>query len=865
MKKPGRYYTGSIKNGGEAEEGSSGRKEKYLVMWPTIPAAEGGSSDTRVVDVIRELVELDFEVDFIFWKDLEGSMGKAALFDLGVNRILGPYENSKISRHPPSDLNGYTTIFLWSWTNSKFMNWILDTVRYLKDINGAVKVVSCTDETGMALSRLSKGFPGSDKDVLRNWILENRPVQILGKDVSDLPSAMQTTSLEVNDPTVKELVILETLVYIISTALVGANEGVLEMLNLMIPAKPAMRLSSIIPTTRRPSRSWTFSERKDILFIGHKSDANDNGVIWFLREVLSKVQAGSMLHIVGSVGVPDEFCKCYKFGCVSQDSTRVQCHGSLPTKELVDLTSSVKAVINPGLEPTGVAKEICRAMALGTPVVTTSYDGTFGSTLGVNEGVIQCPPLDAACFAKALNNYISNENEWEVSSRKAPLFLETHFSAQTFKKELGEIIRVVESDKVRVLVSGDARKNEESMMAQNWHIADSLNKKDGFEVLVKGVLDPPIDGVKGFLADSAGVVPLPTGFQFNAIIRQSWPPELAPPSLQNCYTGCRVAQYLPWEFGSLPREWMSALVKNNDEVWGPSEANTRVFVNSGIPPSKVRTVPCGVDCRELNLVASKSPASALNDGVEDDVVFIFSGGLIPRKGVDILLEEWNSLFCAIDKPSSLRVKLILHTSYELGYGNQEVKEMEEMVRKCNNIEWKRKEWLEREEYIDLLRGADVYVAPFRSEGFGVPVVEAMALGLRVIASTGGTSADDYLNDQNGYPVRVTSAVCRHYPCSGGSDLCVFPPCSNGKCACKHLVESPMWFKVERVELRQKLRDALIDVLASREWKQKQNQLPQSNYTWSKPTQAQNDVLDKYCWDAASEEYANGIKAMIARL
>lgn len=129
MKKPGRYYTGSIKKGGEAEEGSSGRKKKYLVMWPTIPAAEGGSSDTRVVDVIRELVELDYEVDFIFWKDLEGSMGKAALFDLGVNRILGPYENSKISRHPPSDLNGYTTIFLWSWTNSKFMNWILDTVR----------------------------------------------------------------------------------------------------------------------------------------------------------------------------------------------------------------------------------------------------------------------------------------------------------------------------------------------------------------------------------------------------------------------------------------------------------------------------------------------------------------------------------------------------------------------------------------------------------------------------------------------------------------------------------------------------------------------------------------------------------------
>ena len=128
MKKPGRYYTGTINE--DAEEGSreTGSKEKYLVVWSTIPATEGSLSDLRVIDVIRELVDLDYDVDFIFWKDSEGSMEKAALNDLGVKRILGPYQNS-ISRHPPSDLNGYTTIFVRPWLSPKFMNWLLDTVR----------------------------------------------------------------------------------------------------------------------------------------------------------------------------------------------------------------------------------------------------------------------------------------------------------------------------------------------------------------------------------------------------------------------------------------------------------------------------------------------------------------------------------------------------------------------------------------------------------------------------------------------------------------------------------------------------------------------------------------------------------------
>ncbi|HEY6065668.1 MAG TPA: glycosyltransferase [Thermoanaerobaculia bacterium] len=57
----------------------------------------------------------------------------------------------------------------------------------------------------------------------------------------------------------------------------------------------------------------------------------------------------------------------------------------------------------------------------------------------------------------------------------------------------------------------------------------------------------------------------------------------------------------------------------------------------------------------------------------------------------------------------------------------------------------------------LLAGCDAYVSLHRSEGFGLPIAEAMALGKPVVA-TDYSGSTDFLDETTGYPVKWRPAV-----------------------------------------------------------------------------------------------------------
>jgi glycosyltransferase involved in cell wall biosynthesis len=61
------------------------------------------------------------------------------------------------------------------------------------------------------------------------------------------------------------------------------------------------------------------------------------------------------------------------------------------------------------------------------------------------------------------------------------------------------------------------------------------------------------------------------------------------------------------------------------------------------------------------------------------------------------------------------------------------------------------DYLSREELLDLLAAADCYVSLHRSEGFGLTILESIALGKPVIA-TGYSGCTDFLNSRTGFPV-----------------------------------------------------------------------------------------------------------------
>ncbi|KAG2443608.1 hypothetical protein HXX76_001959 [Chlamydomonas incerta] len=59
--------------------------------------------------------------------------------------------------------------------------------------------------------------------------------------------------------------------------------------------------------------------------------------------------------------------------------------------------------------------------------------------------------------------------------------------------------------------------------------------------------------------------------------------------------------------------------------------------------------------------------------------------------------------------------------------------------------------LPRQQYVRLLAAADAFVLPTRGEGWGLPIIEAMALGLPVIA-TNWSGPTAYLDELVGYPL-----------------------------------------------------------------------------------------------------------------
>ena len=61
------------------------------------------------------------------------------------------------------------------------------------------------------------------------------------------------------------------------------------------------------------------------------------------------------------------------------------------------------------------------------------------------------------------------------------------------------------------------------------------------------------------------------------------------------------------------------------------------------------------------------------------------------------------------------------------------------------------DYMSREELLDLLAAADCYVSLHRSEGFGLTILEWIALGKPVIA-TGYSGCADFLNPRTGFPV-----------------------------------------------------------------------------------------------------------------
>jgi glycosyltransferase involved in cell wall biosynthesis/ADP-heptose:LPS heptosyltransferase/tetratricopeptide (TPR) repeat protein len=210
-------------------------------------------------------------------------------------------------------------------------------------------------------------------------------------------------------------------------------------------------------------------------------------------------------------------------------------------------------------------------------------------------------------------------------------------------------------------------------------------------------------------------------------IRHQWPPNWSPVSEG------KLVVIQPWEYGALPQEWV-AQAGNVDEFWVPSRIVRSMYVTSGIPPQKVRVLPNGVDIRKF-----RPGAQPLALPTRKKFKFLFVGGTIHRKGPDILLNAYLNAFKATDD-----VCLVIK---DFGggsvYRGQTAADMIAAARKQPNAPeiLHLTEELPADKMPSLYAACDCLVHPYRGEGFGMPVLEAMACGLPVVVTQGGSTAD----------------------------------------------------------------------------------------------------------------------------
>ncbi len=218
-------------------------------------------------------------------------------------------------------------------------------------------------------------------------------------------------------------------------------------------------------------------------------------------------------------------------------------------------------------------------------------------------------------------------------------------------------------------------------------------------------------------------------------VRHQWPPRPNPPG---------KAKWIimhPWEYSAIPGFYADTF-SLAEEIWTPTNFSRDAFVSSGIDPSKVHVVPNGVDPEIF------SPAGEpLRLPTTKRFKFLFVGGTIYRKGVDILLESYSHAFTSKDDVCLIIKDLGVNTLYKGQTAQDLIKSFrnEEGTPEILYIE----DEFSREQMAGLYRACDVFVSSYRGEGFSLPALEAMSSGLPVIVTRGGAT-DDFVDEEVGW-------------------------------------------------------------------------------------------------------------------
>lgn len=193
----------------------------------------------------------------------------------------------------------------------------------------------------------------------------------------------------------------------------------------------------------------------------------------------------------------------------------------------------------------------------------------------------------------------------------------------------------------------------------------------------------------------------------------------------------------PWEYGGLPGEWIPIIRDQVDEYWVYCSWQRECAIESGVPTDKIALIPLGVDPARYRPDGPRYPLTT-----SKKTKLLAVGGIIPRKGMDLLVETYLRTFTAADDVCLVIKGLSSRWAYNGNSGQSDFAALPALAAAegAAEIEFIG-DTLDDDAIASLYRACDVFVAPFRGEGFGLPIVEAMASALPVIVTHAGPVFD----------------------------------------------------------------------------------------------------------------------------
>jgi GT2 family glycosyltransferase len=212
--------------------------------------------------------------------------------------------------------------------------------------------------------------------------------------------------------------------------------------------------------------------------------------------------------------------------------------------------------------------------------------------------------------------------------------------------------------------------------------------------------------------------------------------------------------YTMLEVDGFPAEWVRQ-AEGMEEVWTPTEFNRQGLLASGLR-RPVHLMPLGVDTHYFHPGIRSFPNS------RGEFVFLSNLEWGERKAPELMLRAFNKTFTAREP-----VRLVAKISNR----DPSVRLKEKigalgLKAQGGRVSYLLNRTLPYYQLGALYRSTDCFVSTSRGEGWGMPVLEALACGLPVIATDwGGHTA--YLHEGIGYPLRVRAiqpaqAKCPYY-------------------------------------------------------------------------------------------------------